>query len=236
MNLLDLAILAIFALFLLAGWYRGFVATLIDIGAFIASWGVGMLLRPIFAKAVAGNEKLYNMMLYYTEGNEYIADFDLARTPIATLDKQQIAAIVSDSELPFPMGKAINSNISGEVFPASEVSTLGEYYNQTIVAVFINIIVFILAFIAIRAIIAFIANGVDYAWTFPQLRRLDRPVGAVCGAIRGALALFLIFMLLPIALTVLGKFEVVTNLIDSSTFARLFYRSNFLLSLIPGTI
>lgn len=236
MNLLDMAILAVFAMFLLSGWYRGFVATIIDIGAFIASWGLGMLLRPIFAHAVAGNEKLYNMMIYYTEGNEYIADFDLARTSIATLDKQQIAAIVSDSELPFPMGKAINANISGEVFPASEVSTLGEYYNQTIVAVFINIIVFLLAFIVIRVIIAFIANGVDYAWTFPQLRRLDRPVGALCGAIRGALALFLIFMLLPIALTVLGKFEMVTNLVDGSTLARLFYRSNFLLSLIPGTI
>jgi len=45
------------------------------------------------------------------------------------------------------------------------------------------------------------------------------------------LALFLIFMLVPIVLTVLGQFDLITNMVDDSLMAGLFYRLNFLLSL-----
>ena len=43
------------------------------------------------------------------------------------------------------------------------------------------------------------------------------------------------FMLLPIGLVFLaGKLEFVTDLINGSFFAHFFYRSNFLLSMMPG--
>lgn len=43
MNLLDYAILAVFAVFLLSGIYKGFLSTLLSIGAYIVSWLVGIL-------------------------------------------------------------------------------------------------------------------------------------------------------------------------------------------------
>ena len=68
-----------------------------------------------------------------------------------------------------------------------------------------------------------------------MLRVGDAALAMVAGVIRGMLALFLIFMLLPIMLTVLGKFDYVTELLKDSFFTSFFYRSNFLLSLIPGS-
>ena len=45
--------------------------------------------------------------------------------------------------------------------------------------------------------------------------------------------MFIFFMLCPIILTVL-PFDVVEELVEDSALASFFYRSNFLLGLIPG--
>ena len=160
MNILDAAILAIFALFVLAGLYKGFLSTILSIGAFIVSWGLGMAFMPLAAAGVKGSEKLYNMMLYYTEGNEYIGNAELARLNISSVSSAQLNDIINTSDIPYPMGKAITGNIAREVFAKDNVFTLGEYFNQTIVCVFINILVFLAVFALIRCILGFAINGV----------------------------------------------------------------------------
>lgn len=236
MNLLDYAILAVFAVFLLSGVYKGFLATLLSIGSYIVSWLVGIICIPFAASAVKNSETLFNMMLYYTEGSEYIRDAELARTPIASLSTADINAIVSGADVPYPMGKRILENVAKEAFASEGVTTLGDYFNQTIVCVFINILVFLLVFCLVRIALAFIVGGIDYAWKLPQLRAGDGLLGGGLGLVRGILALFLLFMLLPIGLVFLaGKLDFVTDLINGSFFAHFFYRSNFLLSMMPGT-
>ncbi|MEG1547426.1 MAG: CvpA family protein [Clostridia bacterium] len=235
MNLLDLAVLGIFALFVLSGLYKGFLSTVLSIGAFIVSGIFSMIFMPLASAGVVANESLYNMMLYYTEGGEYIGNVELSRTNISTISAEQLKQIITDSNLPYPMGKEITRNIAKETFASQNVTTLGEYFNQTIVCVFINILMFLLIFVILRLIIGFVINGMDFALKFPVLRRGDALLGMGAGVLRGMLALFLIFMLLPILLTVLGQFDLITNLVDGSFFASFFYKSNFLLSMMPGT-
>ena len=234
MNLLDYAIAAILILFLLYGVYKGFLPTVLSIGAYIVAWLLALLLMPMGSNMVKGNESLYHMMLYYTEGSEYVRDIELARADISDIGIDQLNDILQSGDIPYPMGKEIANNVNAETFARQNISTLGEYYNQTFVCVFINILVFLLLFILIRIVIAFILNGIDYAWKLPKLRSGDPILGGGLGLIHGILTVFLIFMLLPMALTVLGQFEFVTNLIDRSLFSPFFYRSNFLLSMIPG--
>ena len=133
------------------------------------------------------------------------------------------------------MAKNIADNIARESFAENGITTLGDYFNQTIVIVFINILVFIAMFAIIRIILAFIINGVDYALTLPKLRVADRAIAGGIGLIRGILAVFLLFMLLPIVLIVLqGKFAFLTDMVNDSMMAKFFYRTNFLLSMMPG--
>ena len=236
MNLLDYAILAIFAAFLLNGVYKGFLSTLLSIGCYIVSWLIGIICIPFGASAVKNSETLFNMMLYYTEGSEYFKDAELARAAVSSLSTAEINTIVANADVPYPMGKRILENIASEAFAAEGVTTLGDYFNQTIVCVFINILVFLLVFAVVRIILAFIMGGVDYAWKLPQLRAGDGVLGGGLGLVRGILALFLLFMLLPIGLVFLaGKLQFVTDLVRESFFAHFFYRSNFLLSMMPGT-
>ncbi len=234
MNLLDLAIVAILALFMLSGLYKGFLSTVLNIGAYIVSWLIGLIFMPLAAGGVKLNESLYSMMLYYTEGSEFINDIELSRTPISSISTSQLSSIISESDLPYPMGKEIPNNVANEAFADQGVTTLGDYFNQTIVCVFINILVFLFIFAIVRTLLALIIDGVDYAWVLPKLRKSDALLGGCVGIIRGMLAVFLIFMLLPILLTVLGDFDVVRDFIDGSFFVPFFYRSNFLLGLIPG--
>ncbi|MBQ2661963.1 MAG: CvpA family protein [Clostridia bacterium] len=234
MNLLDIAIIAILLFFTLSGFYKGFLTTALATGAFIISWLISLIFMPLAANSVKLNDNLYNMMLYYTEGSEFINDIELSRASISSITPAQLSEIVSESDIPFPMGKQIPKNVENEVFADQGIATLGDYFNQTIVCVFINILVFLFIFLIIRAVLSLVINGVDYAWVFPRLQKGDAVLGSCMGLIRGILAVFLIFMLLPILLTVLGDFDIIRDIIDDSFFVPFFYRSNFLLSLIPG--
>lgn len=234
MNIIDLAVLAVLALFALAGYYRGFLATLLNLGAYVVSVALAFLFMPLAANGIKASESLYNMMLYYTEGSEYIASAQYVRMNISSVSAAQLSDILAAAHLPYPMGKEIAENIAKEAFADQGIATLGDYFNQTIVCVFINILMFLLVFAMARAVLAFVINGMDYAWTFPVLRSGDSLLGLGLGLLRGMFALFSLFMLLPILLTVLGQFEQIQSLVEDSLFAAFFYRSNFLLALIPG--
>lgn len=160
------------------------------------------------------------MMLYYTEGSEYITNAEYVRADISSISSQELSDIISNAHLPYPMAKEISENIATEAFADQGVTTLGDYFNQTIVCVFINILVFLAIFALVRLILAFVINGVDYAWSFPLLRSGDSLLGMGLGVLRGMFALFLLFMLLPIGLTILGQFELVQALVDHSIFPR----------------
>ena len=235
MNLIDIAVIGVLALFILHGIYEGFLPTLLSIGAYILAWLAAIVLLPVGSNSIRGSEKLFNTMLYYTEGSEYVNDVELARKSIDEISTDTLNAVFAKADLPYPMAKNIADNIARESFAENGITTLGDYFNQTIVIVFINILVFIAMFAIIRIILAFIINGVDYAWTLPKLRVADRAIAGGIGLIRGILAVFLLFMLLPIVLIVLqGKFAFLTDMVNDSMMAKFFYRTNFLLSMMPG--
>ena len=216
MNLLDIAVLAVLVLFVLHGIYRGFLPTLLSIGAYILAWLVAIVLLPVGSNAIRSNEKLFNTMLYYTEGSEYVGNVELSKTNINEISTDTLNDVFSNADLPYPVAKNIADNIAKEQFADSGIVTLGDYFNQTIV-------------------FAFIINGIDYAWTLPQLRMADRAIAGGLGLVRGILAVFLLFMLLPLVLIVLqGKFKFITDIVNSSITAKFFYKSNFLLGMMPG--
>lgn len=235
LNLIDIAVIGVLALFILHGIYKGFLPTLLSIGAYILAWLAAIVLLTVGSNSIRGSEKLFNTMLYYTEGSEYVNDVELARKSIDEISTDTLNAVFAKADLPYPMAKNIADNIARESFAENGITTLGDYFNQTIVIVFINILVFITMFAIIRIILAFIINGVDYAWTLPKLRVADRAIAGGIGLIRGILAVFLLFMLLPIVLIVLqGKFAFLTDMVNDSMMAKFFYRTNFLLSMMPG--
>lgn len=235
MNFIDIGVLLILAITVLGGYYRGFVSTLLDIGATLLSFLLARIGAPLIANLVKGNEKLYNMMLYYTEGSEYVAvtDVELTRTPISGISSDTLHTVIENAGMPRPMDSCVDRNIATEAFSDQGVVTLGDYFNQTIVCVVINILALLAIFLVVRVLCSFVIRGAEYGrGGFPVLVRADGLIGAGMGLFNGVLLLFVIFLVFPIVLTVLPKFF---DFLSESFFGNFFYRANPLLFLIPGT-
>ena len=207
MNLLDFAVIGIFAIIILLGLYKGFLHSACSTIALILSCILAFVFMPVMSNSIRANENLYNMMQYYTEGSEFINDSELSKSDISTLSSADLNEIINNSNLPYPIGK---------------------------VNVFINIVSFLALYLIIRVILAFAINWFDYAYTLPKLKVYDPLFAVAASFIHGMLVLFLVFMLIPVALTLMGSLEFVNELVDGSVFAPLFYKSNFLLSWMPG--
>ncbi|MBO4563624.1 MAG: hypothetical protein J5772_08440 [Clostridia bacterium] len=233
MNLLDFAIIGILGIFVLAGVYKGFVHTALDILCFMLCALFAFLMTPLLSFRVEQNETVFNTMLYYTEGSENIYDVEYIKKNISEISNAELEDIYEHSKVAFPMDDRIRSNVADAAFESSNIYTLGDYFNQTMVLVTINILVFLLLFIVLRIILGFIIGWWNYAKPLPVLRRFEIPASVGAGLIRGILAVFLIFMLCPIILTIL-PFDVVSDLVENSRLAKFFYYSNVLLGLMPG--
>ena len=233
MNILDFAIIAILGLFVLGGLYKGFMHTAIDILCFMLSTLFAFLLMPIVSFNVVQNESVFNTMLYYTEGSENIYDVEYKKKNIAEISNAELEDIYSHSDVAFPMDERIRTNVEDAAFRSENIYSLGDYFNQTMVLVTINIIVFLLLFAAMRIILAFGVGWWNYASPFPVLKKFEIPAAIGTGLIHGILAVFLFFMICPIVLTVL-PFDFVSEQVENSVLAKFFYYSNFLLALTPG--
>ncbi len=235
MSVVDIAVLLVLAIAVLGGWYRGFLDALFGLAATIVSFLLGLLGIPLVANAIRSHEQLYNMLLYYTEGAEYVAatDVELIRMPVSDITRDQLQTIIQNADMPLPMGARVARNIAAEAFASEGVTTLGDYFNLTIISVVINIVACLAVFVIARIILGFIIRGISYGrGGFPALAHGDSAIGAGVGLLQGVLILFAIFLLLPIALTVLPKLYFY---VEKSFFGGCFYRANFFINLIPGS-
>ncbi len=233
MNLLDVAIIGVFLLFAFLGLYNGFMVSLLGTASFFVSWLCGVLFSPLVANSILSHEGLTSAMLYYTEGAELVTDVALRQMPVNQLSAGQLDAILKSANLPAPIDTLVASNMAGEVFSGQGITTVGDYFNQTIVNFAVNVVSFLIVFLLVRLILCFFIHGTDYVVRLPMLKHFDGALGMGFGLVRGFFAVFVIFMLAPLALVVL-QFESVRELIDNSFFGPFFYYSNFLLAFIKG--
>ncbi len=235
MGLVDFAILAVIALFLLSGFHKGFIWNLAALGASLASLVLAYFLMGGVAKMIVNNGTLYDAMLNYTEGAEYIYDRELVDREVTSLTNDEIDEIMDRSNLPFPLRDRVYENIMNESFREAGITTLGDYFNESMVLTAINIISFLFVYFAARVALTFLICWLDYAFKFPRLRIGDSVVGAAIGLVRGVIDVTVIFMIVPIVLVVL-PFDAIEELITASKIANFLHRSNMFLKLIPGTV
>ena len=233
MNLLDLAIVLIFGLLILTGFYRGFINTAASVCACILSLVLALLFMPLLSTSISEQEDVYTMMQYYLEGSEYITDVEAARKNIVNVSSDELDAIVTAAKLPYPLGNKIKNNVAKESFATLDIHTVGGYFNQTMIDYCMNILSFLILYLIIRIVFSLGIHGADYARGFPVLLHSDGLIGAGVGLIRSLVVLFVVFTVIPIVLLVL-PFDFIEDTLLESFFGPFFYRSNFILSLIPA--
>ena len=235
MNWVSVFLIILIGIGLLEGVYRGFLHSAINLGAFFLSLLSSYLIYPVVSTAVKTSKAVFGFLLYYTEGSEKVVSFEDTHLMIDSLSPEKLNSIISSSALTQPFPTLIEQNVTSNAFAADGLTTIGEYYNMTIVCAVLNILSFLAVFALARIVYTFILGIVNYTVKFPELKQYDRITGAFFGASRGVLACFVIITAVPIIFLVVPV-EQITDYFNNSALGTFFYQNNFFLHLINGTV
>lgn len=231
--MVDLVILLILAIALLAGYYRGVIYSAINLGVSILSFAMALLLCTTLSGVVQKRQSLYEMMLYYFEGYEYINEtsVELVHVSVSQIGEKELAVVVKNADMPSPFDSAITGNVKKQVYEDRGIYSLGDYFNQTIVDTVLNILSLLLLFLIFRLLFGFLLRLIDFgAAGLPRLKQFDVPLACGIGLLHGVFLVSVLFMLVPLMLVVVPR---LSKFIDGSLLGGFFYRGNVLLRMVP---
>ncbi len=232
MNIVDFILIGIIAVSVLWGLYRGFIQSILNVGASLLSFLVSFLVYPSLANVIQSNENIVLNLIHYTDARSRIGDLGLSTTSVATLSPANLESVLQNAKLPTPFDKLLSHNLTNQVFSGlPDVSTVGDYINQTIVSAFIHILCFLLCFIVLYVVFSLIINMLRAVFHYPMLKHFDSIIGGGLGFVRGILFCYLLFALVPLASTII-HLDLFDQLIANSLLANIFNNGNLILSII----
>jgi len=235
LNIIDYGILALLAISVVTGFYQGFIKTVLGIASYFISFVFAWLAYPGLAQWIKGTGKVIPVIIYYSESSDMLGSVNNVRLKVSDITAQKLSEVLSQVNLPHPIDNLLTDNVLGQVFASDGLDTLGDYLAMTIAHMAINIICFVVLFIAAQVVLSLVLYICDYVFRLPVLKQLDSVMGGLLGFIRGGLILFVIFSLVPVLLAFL-PFEELQILIAKSQLATFFYKGNFIIDMIRGLI
>ena len=237
MNIIDIVILAILGLSLVAGMYKGFLASTLALAGFAASWLGALKAFRYLAEAIQGNALIMTSLESVLSAVDLFKTKALADTAVSAATQAQVQQAAQEVGLPL-IKDMFQSNVLGKAFDSIGLTTMSEYLTQTLLVALVNVLSFIVMFAVIYFAVLLIVNMLNHVFHFPQLRHLDWMLGGVFGAARGLVIVFLIFAVLPTAVETLSSMDVplLSDLIADSSFASFFINNNFITGAIANLI
>ena len=233
--IVTILILVVLGLCVLAGYYRGVIYSAVSIGLTFLSFFLALLLIPVIAAPVQNSKTLYNSLLYYFEGYEFVSktSVEMIHDPVSSIDDETLSEVLENADMPLPLGSAVTANIRREAYKDKGITTIGDYFNQTIVNVVLNILSLLFLFVIFRVLFGFILRMIDYGRRgLPTLKRFDPLFSCGIGFLHGVTMLYIFFLLAPIVLTIVPRLG---SILVDPPLAGFFYRMNPFMWLIPTT-
>lgn len=233
MNVIDYGIIGVIALCVLFGFYRGFIQSLLNLGGCLLSFAGSFWLFPRLSDAISANTEIVRLISSYTDSGSLLGDLDLSSRAVDTLSASNIDAIVSKANLPDPIGRLLQANLSEKVFSplGNLANTVGDYVNQTILSVSINVLSFIVCFVLCFLVVTILVNLIKSVFRFPLLKQLDWLAGGAFGFVIGCVLCFVIFTAMPLLRSVI-PLEQFQTLVAQSTLAPVFQNGGLIVSIM----
>ena len=233
MNAIDYGIVVLILVFTLFGFYRGFLQSLLNLGGCLLSFAASFWVFPKLADAISSNPEIVRMLSGYTDSGSVLGDLDLSSLSVNTLSATNISAIVDKAGLPDPIGRLLQANLAERAFsPLGNLATnVGDYINQTILSVSINVLSFIVCFILSFLVVTVVINLLKSVFRFPLLKQLDWLVGGTFGFVIGCILCFIFFTAMPVlqSLIPLPDFQ---QMVAESALAGIFQNGNLVISIM----
>ncbi len=233
MNIIDIALLLILLSSIAFGMYRGAVASLWGLIACVVSYPLTLLLSPYLSAWLGSFGGVMELLATYTDANALVGDYTLATTAVQGISESALQAVINSLNLPDTILGILKSNMVGSVFSSSGLVTVNDYVAYTIVAVSLQAVSFVCTYIFCATVLHFIITMLNHVFRFPVLKHFDGLVGGVFGALRGMLILYVLFLLVPLVLTIIPV-TLVSELFESSTLSQVFSSSGFFIRVVTG--
>lgn len=225
--------IGIIALCTLFGLYRGFIQSVLNLAGGLLAFVGSFLLFPRLADVLSSNTDITRLISTYTDSGSLLGDLDLSSRAVSSLEETGVAAIVEKAALPEPIGTLLEHNLEQQVFsPLGNLATnVGDYVNQTILSVSINVLCFLLCFVVCFVVATIVVNLLRAVFRFPVLKHLDWLAGGVFGLLLGVVICFAVFTVLPLLESVVPLPEF-RELVDQSALAQVFENGNLIISIM----
>ena len=233
MNIVDWIIIAVVGLCVLFGFYRGFIQSMLNLGGCLLSFAGSFLLFPRMADVISSNAEITRAISSYTDSTFLLGNLDLSSQTVSNLSSQAIAQIIQQANLPKPIDTILAYNLEGQVFqPMGNLAiNVGDYINQTILSVSINVLSFLVCFAACFLIITVLVNMLRAVFHYPVLKQLDGLAGGIFGFLLGISLCFVVFTLVPLLESVL-PIPGLREMLGESSLSKLFENGNLIISIM----
>lgn len=233
MNPIDVVALIIIVVCVIFGLYRGFIQSVLNLGGGILAFLGSFLLYPHMADAISKNVDITRIIASYTDSQSLLGDLDLSSQPVSGIDAASVEQIVEKANVPSPINALLEHNLENQVFqPLGQMATnVGDYVNQTIISVSINVLCFLLCFVVCFIAATILINLLRAVFRFPVLKHLDAAAGGIFGFLTGILLCYVCFTLLPLLESVI-PIENFRQLADESILSKAFSHGSLILSIM----
>ncbi len=233
MNLIDLCVIVIIGLCVLFGFYRGFIQSVLNLAGGLLAVVGSFWLFPRLSDILSANTSFTRFISTYTDSGSLLGNLDLSSRPVAELTQEGIDAIIQRAGLPSPLDTLLSHNLAERVFsPLGDLATtVGDYVNQTVLSVSVNVLCFLLCFVICFVAATILVNLLRAVFRFPVLKHLDWLMGGAFGFLLGVLICFVAFTLLPLVESVLPIPEL-RAMVDASALGRVFDNGNLIISIM----
>ncbi len=232
MNIVDWVIIGVIGISVLFGMYRGFIASVVNLGGGLGAFAASFAVYPRLASLIQNNQELQRTLLHYTDASSRIGDLELALTNVGTLAREGIEQVLANVSLPAPLDSILQVNLENLVYGTQgAATTVADYVSQTILQASINIICFLLCFLGLFIALSLGLGLIRAVFKLPVLKQLDGLAGGVFGLLRGILLCLAFFTLIPLVQTML-PLDMITELLEESTLAPLFMNGNLITAIM----
>lgn len=208
----DLIIIIIMVSSIFVGLKKGLISCIIDIAAVI----VALILAIILCRPIT------NVVIENTNFDESLATTISQNIPLSDTDFK----VEANTNLPEGIVNYINS-ITENVNTSKE-----EAFNAIGVELasgIISVIVFIAIFVIVRLVLALIKVVSKIIDKIPLLSQVNKVGGAICGAIEGAIIIYVIFAAVSMIAPIISDTNLL-ELINSSNIGSIMYNNNLVLN------
>ena len=206
MNIIDIIMLVVLAFSVLAGMYKGFIASFLSTAGLVGCWFGAQSLYVKVADFALSNQSLMGVLRQYLEPETFFASAAQASSSVSDViagGEGAIAEAVNavSAKLSF-ISDAFEKNLRGQSFSSLGITSLADYLDQTIWSAAFHVLAFVLTFLVLYWAVTLLVNLMNRVFRFHALRGVDWLLGGVLGLARGFVIAVLLLTILPIIASV----------------------------------